>query len=167
MKKIILYISAILLLFTACEKDVAKPADRNYITIGKETIVLRPTADNVSNAVTAGVVFYGIDQYDIRNNTGKLTTMLLTVDTLAAGTYTYKSSLADDYVKGKYFTNCTIVANATYSAGADTLTGGAIYSILSSGTVIITDTPDGPAFRFDLKYDNGTVTGQFTGTLVD
>lgn len=166
MKKIISFIAAVIFL-AACEKDVPKPADRNYLTIGHETIVLRPTADILSNAATASISFYGIDQYDLRTNTGKQTTMLLNIDTLAAGTYTYRSLFADDYVKGKYFTGCNIVANVNYSLSVDTVWGGAVYTTPQSGTIVITDSPDGKVFKFDLKYDAVNVTGQFTGLLSD
>jgi hypothetical protein len=163
MKKFLLSAAVVATLFTACKKD-DKATTNNYIKIGSETIKLAAATDGMNNSVK-GVVFYSIDPYDILTYSGKITTAALSIDTLAEGTYTFRSSFSDDYQVSKNFSGFVILANFSYSSTTGNQTGGTSYAYPDTGTVIIKRSGTNYNFTYDLKYDTVVVTGQYTGAL--
>lgn len=163
MKKFLLSAAVVATIFTACKKD-DKATTNNFIKIGSETITLAAATDNMGSTFSKGIVFYSIDPYDILTYTGKITTAALSIDTLAEGTYTFKSSFADDYAVSKNFSGFSILANFSYSSNGSQ-TGGTSYAFPDTGTVVIKKSGSNYSFTYDVKYDSVAVTGQYTGAL--
>lgn len=163
MKKFLLSAAVVATIFTACKKDDDKVAANNYLKIGNETITLAAAIDGMGATFSKGVIFYSIDPYDILTYSGKFTMATLSIDTLGEGTYTYKSTFADDYQVSKNFSGFSIQANITATGGSPT--GGTTYAFPDTGTVIIKKSGSNYNFTYDLKYDTVAVTGQFTGAL--
>lgn len=164
MKKFLLSAAVVATIFTACKKDDDKVSANNYIKIGNETITLASALDGMGSTFSKSVTFYSIDPYDILTYSGKMTSAILSIDTLGEGTYTYKSSFSSTYDASKNFGGFSILANFSVANGSQS--GGVAYTYPDTGTVIIKKSGTNYNFTYDLKYnDTLVVTGQFTGAL--
>lgn len=164
MKKLLFFVAAVTILFTACKKE--KVAPYNYIKIGNETITLVDGTYWQGDLFwLSGVYLSSVNLNDYPTYNGKLTTLSFSIDSLKEGTYTYRSANDPDFSKSRNFGGFNIVAHVDYSSTNNYEVGGVSYTDPDTGTLEVKLTPDGYTFKFDLTYDTVTVTGQYSQFL--